>query len=473
VGASVRRLAFVFALPLFGLTLLPGQALAKSPPHNTGAPSISTSNGLQPMVGSTLIASPGTWTGSPTPTYTYEWYECDSSGDDCADTGVSGNTYVTGDSDYAETLDVVITATNSVGSSSAMSSVYISQSTPTVITPPTLSGGTQVGDTLTATQGSWSGYPAPTVSGDIFVWWDCAPTGGNGTNCTVNDAATDPNLPTYTLTAADAGYTVQVEVIVDNGDQESAWSNLSGVVTAASPATPSGGSGSDGTSGTSISPADVTATVPQNIAAPVVTGTAREGGRLRATAGSWSENPTSYAYTWWDCSGPTACRQIAGATGSQYLLRATDVGYTVEARVKASNSAGDSAAAASTATATVGGPTAARLASAIARVLPAAGTTLLIPSLLEHGGYASRFSAPGGGTLRITWTGTNGRRKYMIATFNRSYLRAGASPVDVRLTAAGKRLLKSHRRIMVSFTVAFTPTHQKTRTQQHNLTLTA
>jgi hypothetical protein len=54
-------------------------ATAPSAPSNTAAPTVS---GTQ-RVSSTLTASNGTWTGSPT-AYTYQWQRCDGSGANCA-----------------------------------------------------------------------------------------------------------------------------------------------------------------------------------------------------------------------------------------------------------------------------------------------------------------------------------------------------------------------------------------------------
>ena len=49
---------------------------AASAPANQSAPTMSGST----VSGQVLTASPGTWTGSPTPTFTYQWLRCDSSG---------------------------------------------------------------------------------------------------------------------------------------------------------------------------------------------------------------------------------------------------------------------------------------------------------------------------------------------------------------------------------------------------------
>jgi hypothetical protein len=67
---------------------------------------------------------------------------------------------------------------------------------------PTISGQAQQGQTLSVDEGSWNGAP----SSFSYVWARCDSTGAT---CTPIDGATDK---TYTLTAADSGFTVTVTV---------------------------------------------------------------------------------------------------------------------------------------------------------------------------------------------------------------------------------------------------------------------
>jgi hypothetical protein len=91
-----------------------GQAVA--PPANTSPPTISGT----PTQGQTLTANPGSWTGSPSPSYGYQWQQC--SGGTCTDVaGATGQTYTLTSGDVGKTIDVVVTGTNASGSASATS----------------------------------------------------------------------------------------------------------------------------------------------------------------------------------------------------------------------------------------------------------------------------------------------------------------------------------------------------------------
>jgi hypothetical protein len=98
-------------------------AATSSPPVNTELPTIS---GVAES-GQHLSAVPGTWSESPT--YTYQWLRCNSSGGGCSPiSGATSSTYTLGGADVSNTVKVSVTAANPGGSSTTPSAV-----TPVVI----------------------------------------------------------------------------------------------------------------------------------------------------------------------------------------------------------------------------------------------------------------------------------------------------------------------------------------------------
>jgi hypothetical protein len=84
---------------------------------------------------------------------------------------------------------------------------------------------------------------------------------------------------------------------------------------------------------------------PVNTVLPRITGQAKQGSVLSATKGSWSGQPTKFAYQWEDCNTKgVACSAIKGATAGTFRLRAADVGHTLRVYVRATNSAGTTSA---------------------------------------------------------------------------------------------------------------------------------
>ena len=82
---------------------------------------------------------------------------------------------------------------------------------------------------------------------------------------------------------------------------------------------------------------------------PVTTGASgpepQAGTPLTAGTGDWDLSPAAYSYTWNRCaSSGGSCTSIAEATSSSYTPTASDVGYTLQAVVKASNAAGSTSA---------------------------------------------------------------------------------------------------------------------------------
>jgi hypothetical protein len=86
---------------------------AGTAPRNTAPPTIAGN----PLLGSTLTASPGSWAGTQPIAYAYDWRRCDRNGGSCASiAGANQRTYSLRSVDLGSTLRAFVTATNKVGS---------------------------------------------------------------------------------------------------------------------------------------------------------------------------------------------------------------------------------------------------------------------------------------------------------------------------------------------------------------------
>jgi len=85
--------------------------------------------------------------------------------------------------------------------------------------------------------------------------------------------------------------------------------------------------------------------VPQNTALPAITGTGSVGSVLTASTGSWSNTPTSYAYSWHRCDAAGASCINIGVSSNKYTLVAADQGKTLRVGVTATNAIGSGKAA--------------------------------------------------------------------------------------------------------------------------------
>ncbi len=198
-------------------------AVVSGPPTNTAPPTI---NG-EAAQGQILSASPGSWSGSPEPTYAYQWQRCDQGGLNCsAISEASAPTYTLQASDAGTTIVVLVSATNSAGQAQASSAASaIVTAPPAATAPPTLAGSAVEGGVLTASGGSWSGYPVPSLS---YQWERC---NGAGQSCAAIPGA---NAASYTAVSADVGATLLVAVAASNtAGSASAPSAVSSLVSSA------------------------------------------------------------------------------------------------------------------------------------------------------------------------------------------------------------------------------------------------
>ena len=105
------------ALAVAAVAVAGAQAKAAAAPQSSSAPTIT--GRLQQ--GHTLTAHNGNWSNSPTG-FTYQWQQCDSSGANCNSiSGATSRNYTAASGDVDHTLKVVVSASNSDGSSSATS----------------------------------------------------------------------------------------------------------------------------------------------------------------------------------------------------------------------------------------------------------------------------------------------------------------------------------------------------------------
>jgi subtilisin family serine protease len=95
-----------------------GSAGTVSAPVNTAPPVVSGTA----QAGQTLVASIGSWSGSPT-SFAYQWQRCDTAGGSCtAIAGAMSSSYAAGSADVGYTIRVAVTAANAGGSATAVSS---------------------------------------------------------------------------------------------------------------------------------------------------------------------------------------------------------------------------------------------------------------------------------------------------------------------------------------------------------------
>ena len=255
-----------------------------APPVNTGAPSVSGTA----QTGSVLSCSTGSWTGTPTPTYAYQWQHGTTN-----IASATASTYTLDRSYIGETIRCVVTGTNTVtavaADSNATSAVV---AVPLNTVAPAVTGTAAAGSTLSCSTGTWTGTATITYA---YQWQ----------HGTTNIAGA--TSATYALDRSYMGETIRC-VVTGTNTQGNA-------------------------SGTSNSTSVVNA-VPLNTGSPSLSGTASLGSTLYCSTGSWTGYPTpSLSYAW-----------SRGGSGTSYVCVSGDIGSTIYCQVTGSNSAGSAAA---------------------------------------------------------------------------------------------------------------------------------
>lgn len=187
---SAGNLRGVLPMNITGLT---------APPVNTALPAITGT----PRVGQVLSGSTGTWTGTPTPTYTRQWLR-----NGTAISGATGANYTLVSADAGATISLRVTATNSAGNATATSAATAAVNmTPANTAAPVVTGDLTVGSVLTTTNGTWSGTPAPAIARA----WQWSVNGTSGWTTIPGQIGA-----TYTTTEDDADYYVRCLVTATN-----------------------------------------------------------------------------------------------------------------------------------------------------------------------------------------------------------------------------------------------------------------
>ena len=300
--------AGIFSIPAVSPA---SQVIGSASPVNTLAPTITG----EAKDGQTLKAENGTWEGTPTITYGYQWQLCNGAGEACKNiVGAEAQTYKLSSPEVGLTLKVIVTAKNGGGETPAASgkSAVVGALAPKNTLAPTITGEAKDGQTLKAENGTWEGTPTITYG---YQWQLCNGAGEACKNIVGAEAQT------YKLSSPEVGLTLKVIVTAKNGGGE--------------------------TPAASGKSAVVGALAPKNTLAPTITGEAKDGQTLKAENGTWEGTPTiTYGYQWQLCNGAgEACKNIVGAEAQTYKLSSPEVGLTLKVIVTAKNGGGETPAA--------------------------------------------------------------------------------------------------------------------------------
>jgi hemolysin type calcium-binding protein/predicted actin-binding protein/WD40 repeat protein len=289
-------------------------------PNNTSYPVITlTSGDSTPIVGHSLSASQGTWTGTFPISYAYQWKRCDPTdpvnGPCAAIPSATSSVYTPTSADYGMRLRVAVSATNSDGRHTQNSEVtaIVGAIAPKNTATPAIAPFNAVVDTpITLGAGVWQGSTPLTFT---YSWRRCNPV-GDISSCVAIPGATQS---TYAPVVADIGFSIR------------AWITGSNIV------------GSDVVITNHTFPVvDKKHFAPTASTPPTIVGTALPGRQLTANQGSYSgDAPIVTKLQWYRCdANGAACHAIAKATKVVYNPTTDDIGFTIRITTTSTNQYG-------------------------------------------------------------------------------------------------------------------------------------
>ncbi len=272
--------------------------------------------------GQLLSATSGTWVGGTTPiSYSYQWNR---DGDPIA--SATGSTYRLTPDDAGSSLSVSVTARNSrtaapgetapVAESAETGTILAAPPVNDPLYPPTISGTTRDGETLTAVPGTWTGTPTIELS---YRWQRCNASGELESCADLGEGIGEEQ--TYTLAREDVGHRMRVVVSASNDAPESptvAYSALTEVVARIPP------------SNTTRPAISVVMEEDDEDELP------RDYRKLHVSEGTWAGDygDSAISFQWLRCDTEGfGCSSISGAMEQDYTLAHADVGHRIRVQV--------------------------------------------------------------------------------------------------------------------------------------------
>jgi hypothetical protein len=89
--------------------------------------------------------------------------------------------------------------------------------------------------------------------------------------------------------------------------------------------------------------------------------------------------------------------------------------------------------------------------------LTATGRAARIGTVLRRRGFALPFTAPAAGTVRVRWLHRSPKRRSLVATGAATFAAGGGALVRLKLSTAGRRLLRRHTRLRLTAQATLRP----------------